>query len=80
MNKELEKQERIAQIQAEGQQMIAQQQQFYNQDADAQASLIMKEKLKNQLKKDFLARQREGQIQKTAEALEQERKSRKSRY
>lgn len=74
VNKELEKQQRIAQIQAEGQQMIAQQQQFYNQDPDAQATLIMKEKLKNQLKKDFLARQNEGQVQKAAEAIEQEGK------
>ena len=74
VNKELEKQQRIAQIQAEGQQMIAQQQQFYNQDPDAQATLIMKEKLKNQLKKDFLARQNEGQVQKAAEAIEQEEK------
>ncbi|MBQ8043419.1 MAG: hypothetical protein IJ272_04645 [Clostridia bacterium] len=74
VNKEIEKQERIAQIQAQGQQMIAQQQQFYNQDPDAQATLLMKEKLKNQIKKDFAERQRAGQVETTAEAIEQERK------
>ena len=74
VNKELEKQERIAQIQAQGQQMIQQQQQFYNQDPDAQATLMMKEKLKNKLRQDFQARQNAGQVQQTAEALEQERK------
>ena len=74
VNKELEKQERIAQIQAQGQQMIQQQQQFYNQDPDAQATLMMKEKLKNKLRQDFQARQNAGQVEQTAEALEQERK------
>ena len=74
VNKELEKQERIAQIQAQGQQMIQQQQQFYNQDPDAQATLMMKEKLKNRLRQDFQARQNAGQVQQTAQALEQERK------
>lgn len=74
VNKELEKQARIAQIQAQGQQMIAQQQQFYNQDPDAQATLMMKEKLKNKLRQDFQARQNAGQVEQTAQALEQERK------
>lgn len=74
VNKELDKQARIAQIQAQGQQMIAQQQQFYNQDPDAQATLMMKEKLKNKLRQDFQARQNAGQVEQTAEALEQERK------
>ena len=74
VNKELEKQQRIAQIQAQGQQMIAQQQQFYNQEPDAQATLMMKEKLKNKIKQDYQLRQRAGQVEQTAEALEQERK------
>ena len=74
VNKEIEKQERIAQIQAQGQQMIQQQQQFYNQDPDAQATLMMKEKLKNKLRQDFQARQRAGQVEQTAQAIEQERK------
>ena len=73
VNKELEKQERIAQIQAQGQQMIAQQQQFFNQDPDAQATLMMKEKLKNRIKQEYQERQKAGQVQKTAEALEQEK-------
>lgn len=72
VNKELEKQERIAQIQAQGQQLIAQQQQFYNQDPDAQASLMMKEKLKNRIKQEYQARQKAGQVQETAKALEQQ--------
>lgn len=72
VNEELEKQERIMQIQAQGQQMIEQQQQFYNQDPDAQATLIMKEKLKNKLKQDFQARQNAGQVQQIEEALQQE--------
>lgn len=74
VNKELEKQQRIAQIQAQGQQMIAEQQQFYNQEPDAQATLLMKEKLKNKIREDFKARQNSGQVQETAEALELERK------
>lgn len=72
VNKEIAKQERIAQIQAQGQQLIAQQQQFYNQDPDAQATLMMKEKLKNRIKQEYQARQKAGQVQETAEALEQE--------
>lgn len=72
VNKEIEKQERIAQIQAQGQQLIAQQQQFYNQDPDAQATLMMKEKLKNRIREDFKARQNAGQVQQTEEALQQE--------
>lgn len=72
VNKELEKQERIAQIQAQGQQLIAQQQQFYNQDPDAQATLMMKEKLKNRIKQEYQSRQKAGQVQETAEALKQE--------
>lgn len=76
VNKELEKQQRIAQIQAQGQQMIAQQQQFYNQEPDAQATLMMKEKLKNKIRQDFQARQKSGQVQQTAEAIEKERKRR----
>ena len=77
VNEELEKQQRIAEIQARGQQMIEQQQQFYNQDPDAQATLMMKEKLKNKIKQDFYARQNAGQVQQTEEALQQERKSSK---
>lgn len=73
VNKELAKQERIAQIQAQGQQLIAQQQQFYNQDPDAQATLMMKEKLKNRIKQEYQERQKAGQVQKTAEVLEQEK-------
>lgn len=72
VNEELEKQQRIAQIQAQGQQIIEQQQQFYNQDPDAQATLMMKEKLKNQIKQDYIARQNAGQVQQTAKAIEQE--------
>lgn len=72
VNKELAKQERIAQIQAQGQQLIAQQQQFYNQDPDAQATLMMKEKLKNRIKQEYQARQKAGQVQETAKALEQQ--------
>ena len=74
VNKELEKQQRIAQIQAQGQQLIAQQQQFYNQDADAQATLMMKEKLKDRIRQEYQARQNSGQVQQTEEALQQERK------
>ena len=74
VNKEIEKQERIAQIQAQGQQMIAEQQQFYNQEPDAQATLLMKNKLKNKLIEDFRARQNSGQVEATAAAIEQERK------
>lgn len=74
VNKELEKQERIAQIQAQGQQLIAQQQQFYNQDPDAQATLMMKEKLKNRIRQDYQARQNSGQVKQTEKALQQERK------
>lgn len=57
--------------------MIEQQQQFYNQDPDAQATMMMKEKLKNKIKQDFYARQNSGQVQQTEEALQQERKSRR---
>lgn len=74
VNKELEKQERIAQIQAQGQQLISQQQQFYNQDPEAQATLMMKEKLINKIKEDYQARQNSGQVQQTEEALQQEQK------
>ena len=74
VNKELEKQQRIAQIQAQGQQLITQQQQFYNQDADAQATLMMKEKLKDRIRQEYQARQNSGQVQQTEEALQQERK------
>lgn len=72
VNKELEKQQRIAEIQARGQQMIAQQEQFYNQDPDAQATLMMKEKLKEQIKQDFQARQNSGQVQEVDEELQRE--------
>lgn len=78
VNKELEKQERIAQIQAQGQQLIAQQQQFYNQDPDAQATLMMKEKLKNRIKQEYQARQNSGQVQQIEEALQQERNQEKT--
>lgn len=74
VNKELEKQQRIAQIQAQGQQLIAQQQQFYNQDADSQATLMMKEKLKNRIRQDYQTRQSSGQVEQTEKALQQERK------
>lgn len=74
VNKELEKQQRIAEIQAQGQQLIAQQQQFYNQDPEAQATLMMKEKLKNRIRQEYQARQNSGQVQETEEALQQERK------
>lgn len=72
VNKELEKQQRIAQMQAQGQMMIEQQQQFYNQDPEAQATLLMKEKLKNRIKQDFYARQNANQVQQTEDALKQE--------
>ena len=72
VNKELEKQQRIAQIQAQAQQMIQQQQEFYNQDPDAQATLLMKEKLKDRIRRDYYARQNSKQIQETEEALQQE--------
>lgn len=72
VNKELEKQLRIAQIQAQGQQMIEQQQQFYNADPDTQAVAMMKEKLKNRIKQDYLNRQNSGQVEETANALAQD--------
>ncbi len=57
VNKELEKQSRIAEIQAQGQQLIAQQQQFYNMDPESQATAMMKQKLINQIKEDYASRQ-----------------------
>lgn len=70
VNKELEKQQRIAAIQAKGQQMIQAQQQFYNQDSDAQATQIMKEKLKEKLVQDYKARQTDGQVQEVEQAIQ----------
>lgn len=70
VNKELEKQQRIAAIQAKGQQMIQAQQQFYNQDSDAQATQIMKEKLKEKLIQDYKARQTDGQVQEVEQAIQ----------
>lgn len=70
VNKELEKQQRIAAIQAKGQQMIQAQQQFYNQDPDAQATQIMKEKLKQKLIEDYKARQAGGQVQEVEQAIQ----------
>ena len=78
VNKEIEKQERIAQIQAQGQQMIAQQQQFYDQDPDAQSTLLMKEKLKDKIKQDYLARQNPGQVQQTEADLQAEKQTEKA--
>lgn len=75
VNEELEKQQRIAEIQAQGQQMIEQQQQFYNQEPDAQATLMMKEKLKSKIKQDFIARQNSQQVYEAEQALKEERKS-----
>lgn len=70
VNKELEKQQRIAAIQAKGQQMIQAQQQFYNQDSDAQATQIMKEKLKEKLVQDYKARQTGEQVQKVEQEIQ----------
>ena len=78
VNREIEKQERIAQIQAQGQQMIAQQQQFYDQDPDAQSTLLMKEKLKDRIKQDYLARQNSGQVKQTEEDLQAEKDTQKA--
>lgn len=75
VNKELEKQQRIAQMQAQAQQMIQQQQEFYNQDPEAQATLLMKEKLKDRIRSDYYARQNSGQVQETEEALRQEQEN-----
>ncbi len=70
VDKELEKQSRIAEIQAQGQQLIAQQQQFYNMDPDSQATTMMKQKLINQIKEDYASRQ--GKIKQTEEELNEE--------
>lgn len=70
VDKELEKQSRIAEIQAQGQQLIAQQQQFYDMDPDSQATTMMKQKLINQIKEDYASRQ--GKIKQTEEDLKEE--------
>lgn len=70
VDKELEKQSRIAEIQAQGQQLIAQQQQFYDMDPDSQATTMMKQKLINQIKEDYASRQ--GKIKQTEEDLNEE--------
>lgn len=70
--KELDKQQRIAEIQARGQQIIQQQQQFYNQDPDAQAIMMMKEKLKERVRQDYESRKNSGQVEQVAEELEAE--------
>lgn len=70
VDKELEKQSRIAEIQAQGQQLIAQQQQFYNMDPESQATTMMKQKLINQIKEDYASRQ--GKIKQTEEDLKEE--------
>jgi hypothetical protein len=70
VDKELEKQSRIAEIQAQGQQLITQQQQFYNMDPDSQATTMMKQKLINQIKEDYASRQ--GKIKQTEEDLNEE--------
>lgn len=70
VDKELEKQSRIAEIQAQGQQLIAQQQQFYNMDPESQATTMMKQKLINQIKEDYASRQ--GKIKQTEENLKEE--------
>lgn len=70
VDKELEKQSRIAEIQAQGQQLIAQQQQFYDMDPDSQATTMMKQKLINQIKEDYASRQ--GKIKQTEENLKEE--------
>nr|DAG39849.1 MAG TPA: portal protein [Caudoviricetes sp.] len=70
VDKELEKQSRIAEIQAQGQQLIAQQQQFYNMDPDSQATTMMKQKLINQIKEDYASRQ--DKIKQTEEDLNEE--------
>ncbi len=69
VDKELEKQSRIAEIQAQGQQLIAQQQQFYNMDPESQATTMMKQKLINQIKEDYASRQ--GKIKQTEENLKE---------
>ena len=69
VDKELEKQSRIAEIQAQGQQLIAQQQQFYDMDPDSQATTMMKQKLINQIKEDYASRQ--GKIKQTEEDLKE---------
>lgn len=70
VDKELEKQSRIAEIQAQGQQLITQQQQFYNMDPDSQATTMMKQKLINQIKEDYASRQ--GKIKQTEDDLNEE--------
>ena len=70
VDKELEKQSRIAEIQAQGQQLIAQQQQFYDMDPESQATTMMKQKLINQIKEDYASRQ--GKIKQTEENLKEE--------
>ena len=70
VDKELEKQSRIAEIQAQGQQLIAQQQQFYDMDPDSQSTTMMKQKLINQIKEDYASRQ--GKIKQTEEDLKEE--------
>ena len=71
VNQELEKQARIAQIQAQAQQEMQQQQQFYNQDPDAQATMLMKEKLKNQIRQAYNAKQKGANVEQTARDLQQ---------
>lgn len=69
---ELAKQARIAQIQAQGQQLMTEQQQFYNQEPDAQATLLMKEKLKDRIKQAYYARKNGNNIQQTQQAINQQ--------
>lgn len=72
VNKELEKQQRIAQIQARAQQMIQEQQQFFNQDPDAQATQIMKNRLKQRIIDDYRNRQNSENVEQVAQNISEE--------
>lgn len=72
VEKEKEKQQRIAEIQARAQQMIQQQQQFYNQDPDAQATQMMKNKLKQRIIDDYRNRQNSQNVEQVAQNISQE--------
>lgn len=68
VNKELEKQKRIAEKNAEAQKMIQEQNGFLNSDPNAQATQIMKNKLKQEITQAYNAKK--GQSEKVAQQLE----------
>ena len=70
VNKELEKQKRIAELQARAQQMLQQQNEFLNSnDPDAQATHIMKNKLIEKVKQAARAKINGQQINDTAQNI-----------